>query len=77
MSVNASQLNEVVVEGKGGKFAQEKTGATTNISNAQMTAIPTVSRSITDIARMSPYANGMSFAGGDAAAQTSLSTVPT
>ncbi|MDY2828532.1 MAG: carboxypeptidase regulatory-like domain-containing protein [Sodaliphilus sp.] len=65
MSVNASQLNEVVVEGTGGKFAQEKTGATTNISNAQMTAIPTVSRSITDIARMSPYANGMSFAGGD------------
>lgn len=65
MSVNANQLNEVVVETRGGKFSQEKTGATTNISSAQMQAIPTVNRSISDIARMSPYANGMSFSGGD------------
>ena len=30
-----------------------------------MNSIPTISRSISDIARISPYANGMSFAGGD------------
>ena len=30
-----------------------------------MSQIPTVNRSISDIARLSPYANGMSFAGGD------------
>ena len=46
--------------------AQEKTGATTNISNEEILAIPTTSRSITDVAKLSPYGgNGMSFAGGD------------
>ena len=65
LSENANELGEIVVSGKASKFAAEKTGASTNISNAQITAIPTVSRSITDITRLSPYANGMSFAGGN------------
>ena len=60
-----TELKEVVVSAVGGKFGNEKTGASTNISQAQMTAMPTVSRSISDIAKLSPYANGMSFAGGD------------
>jgi outer membrane receptor protein involved in Fe transport len=30
-----------------------------------MSFMPTINRSISDIARVSPYANGMSFAGGD------------
>ena len=47
------------------KFSAEKTGATTNISNAQIQALPTVNRSIEDIVRISPYANGMSLSGGD------------
>ena len=59
------QLAEVVVTGTASKFAQEKTGATTNINNATIRELPTVSRSISDIARLSPYANGMGFAGGD------------
>jgi len=58
-------LDQVVVSAKRTKFSAEKTGATTNISNEQMTAMPTINRSITDIARLSPYANGMSIAGGD------------
>ena len=58
-------LGEVMVVGSASKFQTEKTGATTNISNKQMNVIPTVSRSITDMAKMSPYSNGMSFAGGD------------
>lgn len=65
MSEDVNELGEVVVIGNGSKFAAEKTGATTNISNEQIMALPTVSRSIEDIARISPYANGMSFAGGD------------
>lgn len=60
-----SELAEVVVKGKKGKFTTEKTGATTNISQSMITTMPTVNRSIEDIARLSPYANGMSFAGGD------------
>ncbi len=58
-------LNEVVVVGTKSKFSAEKTGATTNISNDQILQLPTVNRSISDIARLSPYASGMSFAGGD------------
>ncbi|SNU12364.1 Outer membrane receptor proteins, mostly Fe transport [Prevotellaceae bacterium KH2P17] len=65
LSEDATQLSEVVVSAKASKFAAEKTGATTNISNVQIQGMPTATRSITDIARLSPYANGMSFAGGD------------
>ena len=66
LSEDATQLSEVVISGKASKFAAEKTGAATNITNAQITNLPTVSRSITDVTRLSPYGgNGMSFAGSD------------
>jgi len=66
MSEDENVLSEVVVQGRGSKFAVEKTGATTNINNLQIQAMPTVNRSITDITRLSPYGgNGMSFAGAD------------
>jgi hypothetical protein len=61
-----SDLSEVVVSASKTKFTTEKTGATTNITNSQITTLPTVSRSITDITRLSPYGgNGMSFVGTD------------
>ncbi|MDD2594764.1 MAG: TonB-dependent receptor [Bacteroidales bacterium] len=60
------QLDEVLIVATTSKFATEKTGAVTNISGKQMTNLPTVSRSITDITKLSPYGgNGMSFAGSD------------
>lgn len=56
----------IVISTPPSKFSGEKTGAATNISTEQMQSLPTVSRSITDIAKLSPYGgNGMSFAGGD------------
>ncbi len=59
-------VDEVLIIGsRASAFRTEKTGATTNISNQQMNAMPTINRNISDIARISPYANGMSFAGGD------------
>ena len=59
-------MAEVVVSGKASKFAAEKTGASTNINSSQIQNLPTVSRSITDVTRLSPYGgNGMSFAGSD------------
>lgn len=58
-------LSEVVVSAQRTKLATEKTGATTNINNAQLTQMPTINRSIQDITRLSPYASGMSFAGSD------------
>ncbi len=56
----------VVISTANSKFAVEKTGAATNINNKQITSLPTVSRSISDVTRLSPYGgNGMSFAGAD------------
>ena len=66
LSEDATELAEVIVSGKASKFAAEKTGAATNINSQQITNLPTVSRSITDVTRLSPYGgNGMSFAGSD------------
>ena len=66
LTEDETQLSEVVISGKASKFAAEKTGAATNINSQQITNLPTVSRSITDVTRLSPYGgNGMSFAGAD------------
>lgn len=61
----SSELDEVVVTGKGSKFIQARTGATTNISGSMIESMPTINRSISDITKLSPYSNGMSFAGAD------------
>ena len=63
--VEGEQLEDAVVVASTSKFNAEKTGASTNISQKQMTSLPMTNRSISDIAKYSPYANGMSFAGGD------------
>ena len=63
---SAVDVGEIMVVGtKPSKFSTTKTGATTSISNEQMNSMPTINRSISDMTRLSPYGNGMSFAGGD------------
>src|SRR5690554_174569 len=48
-------LSEVVVVGRRNSiFNTQKTGATTNISNEGISRMPTINRSISDIARISP-----------------------
>ncbi len=65
--MNSESLEEVyIIADAKSKFSQEKTGAATNINNSQISSLPTVSRSITDVTKLSPYGgNGMSFAGSD------------
>ncbi len=66
LSEESSTLNEVLVTANRTKFTSEKTGAVTNITSSQITNLPSVSRNITDITRLSPYGgNGMSFGGTD------------
>ncbi len=67
LSDDTEMLTEaIVISTASSKFATEKTGAATNITSSQITALPTVSRSITDVTRLSPYGgNGMTFAGAD------------
>ena len=66
LSEESLSLDEVLVTATRTKFSNEKTGAVTNITNDQIDNLPTVTRSIMDITRLSPYGgNGMSFAGTD------------
>ncbi|MBQ0024117.1 MAG: TonB-dependent receptor, partial [Bacteroidales bacterium] len=61
----SEQLAEAVVVASASKFNTTKTGASTSVSNREMMSIPNSSRSISALTKLSPYANGMSFAGGD------------
>jgi len=66
LSEVSTSLDEVVISASRTKFSAEKTGAVTNITNNQITNLPSVNRSILDITRLSPYGgNGMSFVGSD------------
>ena len=67
LNEDSEMLSEAMVIGAAAsKFSAQKMGSATNISSKDITSIPTVSRSITDVTRLSPYGgNGMSFAGQD------------
>ncbi|MFB6342342.1 TonB-dependent receptor domain-containing protein [Saccharicrinis sp. FJH62] len=66
LTESAVDMGEVMIVGtKASAFKTSKTGASTNISNDQMNLMPTINRSVSDIARLSPFTNGMSIAGGD------------
>ena len=58
-------LEEVVVVASSSKFANEKTGASTNVSNREMMNLPNSNHSLGALTKLSPYSNGMSFAGSD------------
>ena len=62
---NEQLESSVVVAAPTSKFTSVvKTGAATNISTSQITEMPTVSRSLTDVAKLSPYGgNGLNFSG--------------
>lgn len=76
LAETGKQLSEVTVKGakKGAIISPERTGASTNISAAEIQTLPTVNRSIQDYARLTPQATaynsnsdgssmGISFAG--------------
>ena len=58
-----SNLTEVVVTGYATSGEKKKTGASTSISRAQISALPTLSRSLGDFIRLTPQANGNSLGG--------------
>ena len=67
---SATQLDEVVIVGnKNSAFNSKKTGAAVNISNEAMNVVPTISRGLKDLTKLSPLANnsgsGTSFAGSN------------
>jgi hypothetical protein len=66
MGEEFKDLASVVVTVQRRKSAVDKTGASTNVGQRQITSLPTISRSITDFTRLTPQANGTSFGGRDA-----------
>ena len=67
LAEDSEMLGEaMVIAASESKFSAQKMGSATNISSKDITSVPTVSRSLTDVTRLSPYGgNGMSFAGAD------------
>jgi hypothetical protein len=62
----STQLSEVVVVGaRAPVFNSEKNGASINISNRQLSSMPSISRSINDLTRLTPQANGNQIGGGN------------
>ena len=67
LAEDSEMLGEaMVIAASESKFSAQKMGSATNISSKDIVSVPTVSRSLTDVTRLSPYGgNGMSFAGAD------------
>ena len=60
----ATNLEEVVVTAEsGGVISKGRTGSETSINNAQLKILPTISRSASDIYRLTPQSDGNSFGG--------------
>jgi len=65
MSATITDLAAVTVTGTRRRSSADKNGATTNIGPRLLATLPTITRSITDFTRITPQANGTSFAGRD------------
>jgi len=72
MSESDELLSEVVVMATGSRFAGDRNGSMTNYNNRQIAMIPTLSRSVGDITKLSPYASGTGSFGGRPAYATNL-----
>jgi len=64
---SATELDVVIISAGAGNpiLNSDRTGAQTNISNNDISTIPTISRSITDLSKYTPQAQGNSFGGRD------------
>lgn len=60
----ANEIDEVAVVGR--KRNSGQSGASTNVGLRQIQELPQINRSITDFTKLTPQANGNSFAGRDA-----------
>jgi len=72
LSENTSELGEVlVISDRSGVFDGNTTGSKTTVSNERIAAIPSISRSISDVARLTPQAKVNSYGGLEIAGQNS------
>ncbi|MEP7277306.1 MAG: carboxypeptidase regulatory-like domain-containing protein [Bacteroidota bacterium] len=65
MVTSITDLSAVTVTGIRRRASADRNGASTNINARMLSTLPTITRSITDFTRVTPQANGTSFAGRD------------
>lgn len=66
LKASTTDVAEIVVVGaKPSAFNSERNGAAINITSRQINSLPTISRSINDITRLTPQANSSSIGGGN------------
>jgi hypothetical protein len=64
LETSAQVIDEVVISAnQSGVVNKDRTGAATNVTSDQLTRLPTISRSASDFTRLTPAADGNSFAG--------------
>jgi hypothetical protein len=68
LSQSTTTLGEVVVTSglRNSILSSERSGTQTNVSNREIMSLPTINRSITDFAKLTPQSQGNSFGGRDA-----------
>ncbi|HEY0245353.1 MAG TPA: TonB-dependent receptor [Mucilaginibacter sp.] len=70
---NNTNLQEVLVSGKPGKVINsQRTGASETITRAQIDILPTVSRSLSDITKLTPSANSTTTGGNSFGGRSNL-----
>ena len=67
LTVSGRELQEVVItaQNPNSVLNANRTGATTNLGRAQIQNVPTISRSVNDLTKFTPQANGASIGGGN------------
>ncbi|KQB99799.1 TonB-dependent receptor [Pedobacter sp. Hv1] len=67
MEAAGTQLSEIAVKGtvKNSMLNASRTGTSTNLTKAEINALPTLTRSLSDLIRLAPQANGSSIGGGN------------
>ena len=65
MSQAVVELGELQVSAQAGQFSSTRTGAATTVTQEVLEALPTISRRITDLTRLTPQARGGRFLGQD------------
>jgi outer membrane receptor for ferrienterochelin and colicin len=63
LNSKAKELGEIVISGEAEKPVRNSTS--TVLNTEEIATLPTITRSIIDVVKVSPYANGMSIAGSD------------
>jgi outer membrane receptor protein involved in Fe transport len=63
---NATLENVVLTTGRRNVFNSNRTGAVTNIGRREITTLPNITRSLADLSRIAPQANGQAVGGGNA-----------